>query len=159
MAFIHHLVNGTKSTLLDVLGLLLNGAIFYGMSQGLISARYSDEWVAVITLGLAIFYCLHVRLFLEKKLVDRNLLFTFAGLSAFFLTVTMPLVLSREWITVSWALQALVLLWIAGKGGLLAKFAANSSAWPLICFTAWFFTVMRFWIFRVIFPEIRYRRI
>ncbi len=115
MAFIHHLVNGTKSTLLDVLGLLLNGAIFYGMSQGLIRASYSDEWVAVITLGLAIFYCLHVRLFLEKKLVDRNLLFTFAGLSAFFLTVTMPLILSREWITVSWALQALALLWIAGK--------------------------------------------
>ncbi len=115
MAFIHHLVNGTKSTLLDVLGLLINAAIFYGFSQSLISAKYSEEWIAVITLGLAIFYCLHVRLFLGKNLVDRNLLFTFIGLSAFFLTVTMPLILSREWITVSWALQALVLLWIAGK--------------------------------------------
>ncbi len=115
MAFIHHLVNKTPSTLLDILGLLINAAIFYGFSQGLISARYGEEYVAIITLLLAFFYCLHVRLFLEKKLVDRNLLFAFTGLSAFFLTVTMPLVLSREWITVSWALQALVLLWVAGK--------------------------------------------
>ncbi len=115
IAFIHHLVNRIPSTLLDVLGLLVNASIFYGFSQGLISTRFSEDWVAVVTLGLAIFYCLHARLFLVKNLVDRNLLFTFVGLSAFFLTVTMPLILSDAWITVSWALQALALLWIAGK--------------------------------------------
>jgi len=31
--------------------------------------------------------------------------------------VTVPLVLSKQWITVSWALQALVLLWIARQLG------------------------------------------
>src|SRR5205823_6733046 len=39
------------------------------------------------------------------------------GLAAFFVAVTMPLVLSREWVTVSWAIQAFVLLWVAGKVG------------------------------------------
>jgi uncharacterized membrane protein len=33
----------------------------------------------------------------------------------FFLAVTIPLLLSREWITVSWAIQALVMLWLADK--------------------------------------------
>ncbi len=37
------------------------------------------------------------------------------GLAVFFLAVTIPLVLSREWITVSWAIQALVMLWLADK--------------------------------------------
>ena len=39
----------------------------------------------------------------------------FMGLAMFFLAVTMPLVLSREWITVSWAIQAFVMLWLADK--------------------------------------------
>ena len=40
---------------------------------------------------------------------------SFMGLAMFFLAVTIPLVLSREWITVSWAIQALVMLWLADK--------------------------------------------
>ncbi len=40
---------------------------------------------------------------------------SFMGLSVFFLAVTIPLILSREWITVSWAIQALVMLWLADK--------------------------------------------
>jgi uncharacterized membrane protein len=37
------------------------------------------------------------------------------GLAALFLALTIPLLLSNQWITASWALQALVMLWIAGK--------------------------------------------
>ena len=37
------------------------------------------------------------------------------ALSAFFLAVTIPLLLSSQWVTASWAIQALVMLWIAGK--------------------------------------------
>src|SRR5580704_4235703 len=59
----------------------------------------------------------HVCYFLQRRLVDRELLVSFIGLAAFFLAVTMPLLLSREWVTVSWAIQAFVLLWIAGKVG------------------------------------------
>jgi uncharacterized membrane protein len=44
-------------------------------------------------------------------------LVSFIGLAAFFLAMTMPLLLSAEWVTASWALQALVLVWIAGKLG------------------------------------------
>src|SRR5262249_21654996 len=44
-----------------------------------------------------------------------ELMLSFMGLAVFFLAVTIPLVLSREWITVSWAIQALVMLWLADK--------------------------------------------
>lgn len=42
---------------------------------------------------------------------------SFIGLAAFFLAMTMPLLLSAEWVTASWAVQALVLIWIAQKLG------------------------------------------
>ncbi|GAG39796.1 unnamed protein product, partial [marine sediment metagenome] len=46
---------------------------------------------------------------------DRELLLSFTALAALFITITVPLALSSEWITATWAVQALVMLWIAGK--------------------------------------------
>jgi uncharacterized membrane protein len=83
----------------------------------LVTVLYSKEWVAVVTIGLAAFYMLHVYYFLARKLVDRELLISFIGLASFFVIVTAPLLLSRHWITISWAAEALVLMWIARQLG------------------------------------------
>lgn len=117
MTFLYQLVNRAKSNLLDLLALLANAGIFYGLSFWLIEPVYGREWVAAVTLSLAVFYMAHVAVFLKWRIIDRELLVSFLGLAAFFLAVTMPLILSPEWITASWALQALVMLWIAGKLG------------------------------------------
>ncbi|MCA9233737.1 MAG: DUF2339 domain-containing protein, partial [Planctomycetales bacterium] len=117
MTFLYKVANGAKSHLLDLLALLINAGVFYFVSHQLVSQAYSREWVAAVTLSLAGFYTLHVFAFLRRKLVDRELLVCFTGMAAFFLAVTMPLLLSDAWITVSWSLQALVMLWIAGKLG------------------------------------------
>ena len=117
MTFLYKVANGAKSNLLDLLALLVNAGVFYVVSHQLVSQAYSREWVAAVTLSLAAFYTLHVFAFLRRKLVDRELLVCFTGMAAFFLAVTMPLLLSDAWITVSWSLQALVMLWIAGKLG------------------------------------------
>ncbi len=117
MTFLFQLVNREKSNLLDLLALLANAGIFYAVSYGLIEPLYGQRWVAAVTLALAAFYTGHVLFFLNRRIIDRELLVSFIGLAAFFLAVTMPLVLSNQWITVSWALQALVMLWMAGKLG------------------------------------------
>lgn len=51
------------------------------------------------------------------------MLLSFTALSAFFLAVTMPLLLSSDWVTASLAIQALVMLWMAGK--LRSEFLRN----------------------------------
>ncbi len=117
MTFLFQLVNREKSNLLDLLALLANAGIFYAVSYGLIEPLYGQRWVAAVTLALAAFYTGHVFFFLNRRIVDRELLVSFIGLAAFFLAVTMPLVLSKQWVTVSWSLQALVMLWMAGKLG------------------------------------------
>ncbi len=110
-----NVVQRTKSTLLELLGLLVNAGIFFAASYVLVRAAYGLPWVAAVTLGLTAFYAAHVYYFLARKIADRELMISFLGLAAFFLAVTIPLVLSHEWITVSWAIQALVMLWLAGK--------------------------------------------
>lgn len=115
MTFLYTMVNRSKSNLLDLLALFVNAGVFYAVSFRLVEQAYDRTWVAAVTLGLTLFYTLHVYYFLTHKLIDRELLVSFIGLASFFLAVTMPLLLSDAWITVSWALQALVLMWIAGK--------------------------------------------
>jgi uncharacterized membrane protein len=117
MTFLYKVVRPSKSNLLDVIALWINAAIFFWVSHELISEAYGRRWVSVASLGLTAFYTAHVYYFLRRRLVDRELLVSFIGLAAFFLAVTMPLVLSRQWITASWAIQAVVLLWIATKIG------------------------------------------
>ena len=115
MIFIFNLVNRKRSTLLELIGLLVNAGVFFVTSYELVREAYRIEWVASVTLGLAVFYVAHIYYFLLRKLLDRELMLCFTGLAAFFVAVTIPLLLSDEWITVSWAIQAFVLLWIAGK--------------------------------------------
>ena len=125
MVFIFNLRNRTRSNLLDVIVLFLNAAIFFGISYGVIDKSYTSQHVAIVTLALTAFYTAHVYYCLVRKVLDRELMLTFIGLAAFFLTITVPILLSHEWITVSWSVQALVLLWIALK--LDSKFLRHAS--------------------------------
>lgn len=117
MQFLYKIVNQSKSNLLDLFALLVNAGVYFAVGSQLIEGVYGRRWAAALTLGLAAFYTAHAFYFLRRKLVDRELLVSFIGLAAFFLAMTMPLLLSAEWVTASWAVQALVLIWIAQKLG------------------------------------------
>jgi uncharacterized membrane protein len=115
VTFVYQLVHRRTATLLELIFLFLNAAVFVGFAVHYIEARFDREAIAVLTLGLAAFYIVHVVVFLKRGIHDRGLLLSFMGLAAFFVAITLPLVLSKGWITVSWALQAFVMLWIASK--------------------------------------------
>src|SRR5690606_19398905 len=115
VVFVHKVANGKKSDLLDLFALLVNAALFFGIGFALIDDAFGRRWTALLSLGLALFYTLHVYYFLIRRIVDRDLVLSFIGMASLFLALTMPLILTRQWITASWALQALMLLWLSGK--------------------------------------------
>ncbi len=117
MTFLYKLVRQDSSNLLDLLAMLLNAGVFFVVAGRMVNEIYGRRWVAAMAASLAAFYTAHVYYFLRRKIVDRNLLVSFMGLAAFFVAVTMPLALSSRWITASWAIQAVVLLWISAKLG------------------------------------------
>jgi uncharacterized membrane protein len=117
MTFLYKLIRQDRSNLLDLLAMLANAGVFFAVGGSLVDDAYGRRWVAVMAAGLAAFYTVHVYYLLRRQIVDRNLLVSFLGLAAFFLAVTMPLALSSQWITASWAIQAVVLLWVADKLG------------------------------------------
>ena len=113
--FLFCLINKAKSSLLDLFALIINATIFFATAYHLIETAYGQIWVAFVSALLAAFYLGHAYYCLVRRVADKELLLSFIGLAAFFITITMPLLLSKQWITVSWALQALVMLWLAGK--------------------------------------------
>jgi uncharacterized membrane protein len=113
--FLYNLVRGAKATLLEILGTMANGAVFFVLGHGVISTAYSSRAVAVLALALAAFYVALVYRFLSAHRQDRGLLLAFIALAAFFIVLTPPLAIAKEWITLSWSLQGLVMLWLAGK--------------------------------------------
>lgn len=115
MVFLFCLVNRRKSTLLDLIALLVNAAIFFATAYQLIDETYGQIWTALLAVALAAFYVGHAYYCLARKIADRELLVSFIGLAAFFLSVTLPLLLSAPWLTASWSLQALAMVWMAGK--------------------------------------------
>ena len=115
MVFAHRLREKTPSNLLDVLMLFLNAGVFFGLSHRLVGVEFGTRWTAAVSLGLAAWYLAHVSWVLRRRNPDRGLLVGFLSLSSLFVSITMPILLSREWITVSWSVQALVMLWAAGR--------------------------------------------
>lgn len=117
MVFLYCLVRQVKSNLLDVLGLAVNAGIFFIAGAVLTEQVLGRIWVAGLSLGLSAFYAGHVYYCLARRVPDRELMLSFIGLSAFFAAVSLPLILSPQWITASWSMQALVMVWLAGKLG------------------------------------------
>ncbi len=113
MSFTNRQVRQTPTHLLDLLLLLLNVAFFFAISYRMVDELYGRKWIAAVSIGLTIYYSAHFAAFVNRKFIDRNLLVIFFGLASCFLATTMPLVLTREWITASWSIQALMLLWMA----------------------------------------------
>lgn len=113
--FVHQFLHRKPSSVLDLIFLFLNAAAFTGLPVACIEQTYRREAIAVLTIGLSVFHLLHIGFFLKRRVEDRGLLYSFTGLAAFFVAITLPLVLTKGWITVSWSLQAFVMLWIASR--------------------------------------------
>jgi hypothetical protein len=117
MTFMYQIVWKKHSNALDILLLLINVAVFFTQVYQLIEPVYGQRMMAVISIGLSVFYTLHAFALLQRRLVDRPLSIAFTALSLIFLVVAIPLAISDKWITVVWAAVAITLAWMGKKTG------------------------------------------
>ena len=88
---------------------------FFALGYHVIAAAHPEKYAALLTLALAAVNTLCAWWMLARRQNDRGLLCMFLALAAMFLAMTPPLAISKQWITASWALQGLIMLWLAGK--------------------------------------------
>ncbi len=112
---LYNILHKEKSNALTLLGMFLNATFFFSTCFCLISDQVDRKWVAAASLSLAVFYIIQILVFMNRKIDDRKLLILLTGFASFFITVTIPLLLSNEWITAAWSIQAVIFLWISSK--------------------------------------------
>lgn len=97
----------------DVVMLLLNSFIFFGLGYGLLAHQETGkQLLGVFTLCNAVVHFVVSAVIYWKKLADRNLFYLVSGLVLVFITIAVPVQLDGNWVTLLWAMEAALLFWI-----------------------------------------------
>lgn len=81
----------------------------------MVKAKYSLEWVGIISAGYALIFLLMATFIFSRARRETPPFVILIGHAALFLAVTVPILFSEHWITAFWAVQAAVMLWMAGR--------------------------------------------
>ncbi|TRZ70712.1 MAG: DUF2339 domain-containing protein [Bacteroidetes bacterium] len=109
----YKLLKKEKFGLEDILLLLANSSVFYGLGYAILYRRTGGEYYqGLFTLGNAMIYYMASIIIYRQKQADRNLFYFTAGLVIAFLTIAIPVQFDGNWVTQLWAAEAAVLFWI-----------------------------------------------
>lgn len=97
----------------DVVLLFLNSFVFYGLGYYLLSDHETGkELLGLFTLSNAVLHFIVAVLIFKQKLADKKLFYLISVLVLTFLTLTIPVQLDGNWVTLLWAVEAALLSWI-----------------------------------------------
>ena len=96
---------------------LLNAAAYFGFSYELLFEEFR-AWMGGFTLLLGLFYMLLAYgIFIRHREQVRHSLFAM-GIAAVFVAIAVPVQLDGPWISVAWAVEGVVLVWLSFQFGM-----------------------------------------
>ena len=138
----YKLIQKEKFETRDIILLLSNSFIFYGIGYSVIGSRQSgQELLGLFTLGNALIHFAVSAIIYKKRLVDKNLLYLIAGLVLTFITIAIPVQLDGNWVTLLWAAEATLLFWI----GRIKNIPLYEKLSYVLMFLA-FFSIVQDWL-------------
>jgi len=109
----YKLIKKIKFDVFDIFFLLLNTFIFYGLGFDILSSNATaEEFLGLYTLANAILHFVVCLIIFKQKLADKNLFYFISALVLVFITITIPVQLDGNWVTLLWTTQAVLLFWI-----------------------------------------------
>ena len=109
----YKLARKEKFEIEDILLLLANSAVFYGLGYDILRAHQTGEdFLGAFTLANALINLVIAVIIYLRKPADRNLLAFVTGLAVIFATIAIPVQLDGKWVTMLWAGEVAILFWI-----------------------------------------------
>ena len=106
----YKLVRKEKFSIFDILLLLSNSFIFYGMGYYILHGHKTGvNELGLFTVGNAIVHFIVSAAIYRNKVADRNLFYFVSGLVVVFLTIAVPVQLNGNWVTLLWICEAAIL--------------------------------------------------
>lgn len=106
------LLQNEKFELQDIILLLANSFIFYGIGYAILDNPETEQFLGSFTLLNAIVHSVVSAVIYRQKLADRNLFYMVSDLVLFFITIAIPVQLNGNWVTLLWTGEAALLFWI-----------------------------------------------
>ncbi|MFZ4582959.1 MAG: DUF2339 domain-containing protein, partial [Paludibacter sp.] len=97
----------------DIVLLLVNSFVFYAFGYSILGTTKGGENLqGLFTIFNALIHLIASFVVYKQKLADKNLLLLIVGLVAVFVTITIPVQLDGNWVTLLWLGETLVLFYI-----------------------------------------------
>ncbi|WP_242086853.1 DUF2339 domain-containing protein [Aestuariivivens sediminis] len=107
------LIQQEKFEVIDIVLLLANSFIFYGFGYAILDNHETGtKLLGLFTLGNGLLHFIVSVIIYKQKLGDRNLFYLVSGLVLVFVTITFPVQLDGNWVTLLWIGEAALLFWI-----------------------------------------------
>ena len=153
----YKLLQKEKFVVDDIILILVNSFVSYGIGYAILdSHKTGGQLLGLFTLGNALVHFIVGVIIYRQKLADKNIHYLIAGLVLVFITVTIPVQLDGNWVTLLWAGEAALLFWI-GRTKNVAFYEKLS--YPLMLLA--FFSIIQDWshVYNTYNPEIPSTRI
>ena len=118
MNLIYNLKQRLKFSAVEISLLLSNTAFYYAAGMFILANVRHGAYQGLFTAGLAVVNFGIATLLYRRGTVDRTLIYLLIGLVITFVSLTIPVQLDGNFITMFWALEAVLLLWLAQRSGL-----------------------------------------
>jgi uncharacterized membrane protein len=114
MSFLYNLVHQQKTSIRDLVLIVLNASAYFLWTYALMESQYFS-YLGFFTVLLAAFYIVLSRWVLRLSPEDSYLYLILLGAALTLLTVTVPIQLRQNWITIGWVVEGVVLTWIGTR--------------------------------------------
>lgn len=111
---INNLRNNGNFTKLDYFIILVNTFFYFGVGA-LIIQNWKPEYKGIFTIALAIYNLIFAIILYKKYGINRNAIYLLLGLTLTFITITIPFQFNGNFITLFWACEAVLLVWLSQK--------------------------------------------
>ncbi|HEV7744264.1 MAG TPA: DUF2339 domain-containing protein [Pyrinomonadaceae bacterium] len=131
LAFFHNVLPGRPTRWFDVSLAIANATIYFGLSYLMLTnAGFDQATPATQALLLAVFFIWLFYATWRWSSDDRLLRYSYVGAAATFLSMAVAIQLELHWVTIGWAVEALMLAWIGLRSG---EMAARHAGMVLFC--------------------------
>lgn len=118
MHIIYNLRHKRKFGYTEIVLLLSNSFIYLGFGLYFLHFMENGKYQGVFTLALSAFNFVFAYIFYRRNNIDKNLVFLLIGLVLTFLSLTGPLQLDGNYITLFWACELVIMYWMGTKTGI-----------------------------------------
>ncbi len=101
------------------LSILITNTFLYFSVGMIIFSNFHPELKGVFTISLALFNLICAWVLFKKFGLDKNVIYLLIGLTLTFVTLTIPLQFKGNYITLFWAAEAILLLWLSKKSDII----------------------------------------